>query len=425
MQIFVSYAHHDLEADALLERFLNELGGELRALGYHVNLLFRDLDNLRIGQNWSGELAKALSESCLMLAICSQNFLLSEYCPKEFRVFVDRHERAKYAGVPQVDRMIPIFPVLWIPPRSSVPNSISAYQYATARLPESYVQKGMRQLYRLEMNADRSLAISELARDLADALDSPLPPASSPAVLADTNPAWDLTAQAAKRPGHRPAAADRRIRVNLTVAAGGKRELETVRTILSSYGEDALDWCPFSPEAEAPIVIEAQDAARRVNLVCVPRVVDDHLCDWIKAAPDQNEIMLILADPWTLQLSSYAEKLGGVDRLHLGYGALLCIWNGRDEETQQRADELEQTLSEIFATKWDRPPENHMFHGIDSLEQAKKHLDTVLDDLRNLLIRRATRVLSASHDQLRKSAEQAGIDVSSRAVVQGPVRDRE
>jgi FxsC-like protein len=275
------------------------------------------------------------------------------------------------------------------------------------------------------MSADRRLAISELARDLADALDCPLPRASSPAVLADTSPAWDLSAQESSHLGRRPAAGDRRIRVNLTVAAGGKRELETVRTILSSYGEDALDWCPFSPEAEGPIVIEAQDAARRVNLVCVPSVVDDHLCDRIKAAPEQNEIMLILADPWTLRLPSYAAKLGDIDQLHLGYGALLCIWDDRDEETQQRADQLKQTLAEIFATKWDRPPQNHVFQGINSLEQAKKQLDTVLDDLRNLLIRRATRVLSASHDQLSKSAEEAGIDVSTRAVVQGPVGVRE
>jgi FxsC-like protein len=298
--------------------------------------------------------------------------------------------------------------------------------YETARLPPSYVQKGMRQLYRLELDRERRLAVSELAEDLAHALKCPLPQAASPAVFANTRPAWDIAAGETGRPDPHPVGAEKgRIRVNLIVAAGGKRELELVRAILSCYGADALDWCPFSPEGETPIVVEAQKAVSDKNLACVTTVVNDRLCDLIKAAPDQNQIMLILADPWTLQLSSYAQKLAGIDQLHLGYGALLCIWNGRDEETQERVGQLQQTLAKIFATKWDRPPQNHLFEGIASLEQAKKQFDAVLDDLRSALIRYAARVLSANHDQLRKSAEEAGIDVLSRAVVQGPVGARE
>src|SRR4051812_5018265 len=98
MKVFVSYARNDLDGGEL-ENFLVELERDLKGLtGKKTVILFRDLKDLRLGDHWKPALEDALKTSALMLAVCSSSYFKSDYCGKEFAVFLDRLTNAPNAA---------------------------------------------------------------------------------------------------------------------------------------------------------------------------------------------------------------------------------------------------------------------------------------------------------------------------------------
>jgi len=151
-RIFVSYARNDLQGPEL-QWFFEELEKELSVeLGTKDAVLFRDLAAIEIGADWADSLAEALKTSAIMVAICSQSYMNSEYCGKEFGVFVDRFEEAKKQAGAQAGSLRAIFPIIWMKPDNGIPAAISAFQYHTTRLPSSYAEHGLRQLFRLKQH---------------------------------------------------------------------------------------------------------------------------------------------------------------------------------------------------------------------------------------------------------------------------------
>ncbi|MDE5446376.1 TIR domain-containing protein [Bradyrhizobium sp. CSA207] len=95
-----------------LERFLKVLDQELKILkGWTTSVLFRDVQNLWLGQEWKPTLEEALKSSALLMPICSPSFLNSDYCGKEFAAFLNRLGRAPN---PPAGGHGAIFPVIWV-----------------------------------------------------------------------------------------------------------------------------------------------------------------------------------------------------------------------------------------------------------------------------------------------------------------------
>src|SRR5262249_45755623 len=151
-----------------LEKFLDELERDLKAaIGSAVEILFRDLQDLRLGAEWKPALEDALKSASLLLAICSPSFFKSDYCGKEYSVFHDRVTRApKLAGgVPHRA----IFPIVWLPAgENGTPERVSRFQFNHAELPAQYAKGGLRPLFRITRNRDDALSFTEtLAKEMA------------------------------------------------------------------------------------------------------------------------------------------------------------------------------------------------------------------------------------------------------------------
>lgn len=86
--IFISYASEDRNWVA---EFQSKLIDAMLERGLEAEL-WRDVDNIRFGQNWKAEMFKAVEHAALFLAILSPNYRQSDYCNDESDYFQELRE---------------------------------------------------------------------------------------------------------------------------------------------------------------------------------------------------------------------------------------------------------------------------------------------------------------------------------------------
>jgi FxsC-like protein len=357
-----------------------------------------------------------LKTSQLLLAICSSSFYNSEYCGKEFAVFLDRLDKASKAHVGSKYRAI--FPIIWMPSKNEMPKNIKRFQFAHAQLPKTYTDvDGLRPLFRLARNRDDALAfVSVLAKQMVDALAVPLPEAETLASLDRMANAFAGGGPAMAH-GNQPSVSKKTNYARIIVVAGRKLELETVRTIVGSYDSDGPMWRPFIPESDRNITAEAQVVVADENLVSDVVSVDDQLMEQIEKAENNNEIVLLLVDPWTLLLPQYADWMKPFDKRFSANCALIAIRNGNDEETKRRSADLENVLGEVFPIKINFAPPGHVFSGVQSRNELLFHLKQAITEAKLRIIQVTSRYRRAEQPLLQRQAAEAGIDLTAPAVL--------
>lgn len=412
MKVFVSYARNDLVGGEL-ERFLEELETDLRSsLGEKAEVLFRDLNNLRLGDDWKPGLEEALKTSSILLAICSPSFFKSVPCGKEFAIFLNRLAKARSA-YPRIDYRA-IFPVIWTPPLEEIPANVKRFQFDHADLPKNYAENGLRPLFRMSRFRDDSLTFtSVLAKSIIQTRTNPLPPSNEIAPFDQTASAFASRVAG----GHSSQIREANL-VTVFMAVGRKSELEAVRSIVGSYDNEGKRWRPFMPDSSLSISAEAQGVIAGEDLESVVLPLDQALCDKITAAEERNEIVVVLADPWTLQLQPYADQLKPFDKRLSANCAFIVVWNKEDQETIQKSGELESKLREIFFNKMAVPPPGHLFSGVDSRTGFLTEFKKALTEAKIRVIQVASRHRRADHAGLQQLASQAGISVTAPAVLQ-------
>ena len=100
---FMSYAHHD-DGDSRLSRFHERLERELRSQTGIDLEIFKDNDDIGLGEQWRKRLEAGLAGSTFLLPIVTPSFLTSPYCREELEAFL-RHERA----LGRDDLILPIY----------------------------------------------------------------------------------------------------------------------------------------------------------------------------------------------------------------------------------------------------------------------------------------------------------------------------
>lgn len=420
-KVFISYARNDLQSDEL-GRFLDALDKELRVqLGTPASVLFRDSADVQLGEDWAATIDAALRTASFMLALCSPSYLSSEYCGKEFTAFAERLESCKRAGVAPESVPRAIIPIIWMqPPESGLPSPLAALEYDNDQLPPTYAQHGLRQLFRLKRYEDDALAaVTAFAAALVKAAQGPQLP-----VVAALKPLKQQHNLLRMTPAS--AACDRGAEFNgpnlarIVIAAGSREEIEQVRTFVSAYDSQAWSWRPYAPDSDRPIGADVQVITANSGLRCEFVPVDDNVCARIQEAARHNEIVIVLADPWTLRLPAYAGRLSPLDQLFLVNCGVLMVWNGADQETAQQAANLQSTLRGVFSMKSRFPPPGHVFSGINSNAELKQQLEKALTEARLRIIETAPAVRRVDSQQLSDQAAQSGIDPLSRATLQGP-----
>src|SRR5262249_22805999 len=153
---FVSYARADTEYAPYreaMDKFVNALSACVAAkLGAHnEGICFFDTSSIEAGTVWSVKLADALRSCKVGIALYSPSYFTSQWCGKEFQVFLDRAG----AAADQVE-IAGVVPVLWMP-CTTLPPSVQKIQYTDDTFPPEYGELGIRKLMLLKVYSDESV----------------------------------------------------------------------------------------------------------------------------------------------------------------------------------------------------------------------------------------------------------------------------
>lgn len=109
---FWSYARQDETLDKKLSAFRHLLIQELQQqYGRDTVQLFQDVSTIDHGAAWETEIRRAIDQSNFFVPIITPNFVQSEWCIKEVRLFWERERalRATYPDIPKSSRIFPIY----------------------------------------------------------------------------------------------------------------------------------------------------------------------------------------------------------------------------------------------------------------------------------------------------------------------------
>ena len=293
-RFFFSYAREN--RDPLLNRFYEDLCKEVTLTKFHNadQVGFFDGKDIQSGAPWRIELTDALQTAKTFVAICSPDYVNSEYCGKEFQFFRERYR--KYISAkkpPKAPRLIQ--PVLWGAPSGSLHQTLSDFQYTDDEYPAVYAQEGLRYMMQLsDHENDYKRFVVRLARKLVDySEEHTLPDAAGTAVLDAVENAFAAQRQEASE-------GDGTSAWFLFVAARPD-EFPSERKATDRYKKrGGKEWKPFAPDTFDTVGIIAQATASKYKLYFEELPLNDEIETQIKEAEKRGELVIVLVDPWTL-----------------------------------------------------------------------------------------------------------------------------
>jgi FxsC-like protein len=354
---FMSYARRD-GSDGYVRKFWDDLSNQIaRVEGLPSNLKPKDIgffDRAGIieGKPWPPTLIEALQKSKVLVCLYSPSYFNSVACGKEFKVFQSRLAAQSSTSFQETDTPPLIIPILWDCPRNrslDVPGSVSHIQMKEEQLTSSSPAS----LYELMRNSSYISRRREFIRSLAEwiaelANTYTIPSLSKVPPLDQIESAFVSTAQAP--PASLPSDNTGPGVAKFVFVAGRRNELERIRKHVDAYGrEGGSRWRPYLDD-EVWLISQRAATDQRVQFSHVP--VDKDLLEKLRRAEKDQEIVLLLVDPWSLKLDTYEQHMRKLDMETFFNSEILIPWNEEDEETGPRHDELQAHLKEILNRRY-------------------------------------------------------------------------
>jgi FxsC-like protein len=407
---FVSYVRTDRQ-DAYIKQFVDDLrtGINVHTTVSREDAVFFDTESLPLASEWEPKLRQALSSAKVMVSLCSPNYLDSDFCGREYKVFLERRERS-IAEQPRTDCDV-IIPLLWVPPDEPLPKVISQFQYSHPALPNVYKQDGLYLMMKLtKYSDDYQVFLNELVKKIVSA---------SHVSLSNFNDLGPFTSiENAFKPGAASVQQRHRGPNNIYFAyiAAAKNEIAEVRQTVTSYGNSGWDWSPYGTK----IGKVAQGVTTENDFRYRELELDKDLIVHIEEAERNKEIVVLLVDAWTVGIQGYGNILRGYDgRYFINSGALVA-WGTADPETDSRRERLLQGLQAVFPRKMLQPPVAHCWEGISSEEGLRRSLESVLNVIQMNVLSVGKVERKAESTSLVEQAKQAGITLDEKPTLRGP-----
>ena len=415
---FTSYARAD--HDSYMEQFFADLRKAVRDIlgGLADDISFVDTKNIEAGEEWEPNLANALRASRICVALCSQSYLNSTYCGKEYRVFLERHEALSASG--QAHRVI--FPVLWVPPRQELPSVISRFQYTHSDFPEVYAKEGLQYVMKLSRHQDEYKDfVVRLARKLVDSgndialQDQHVLRPLSDILSAFHPPASTSSASSAQALEGSP----NNVRFCFIVARRG--ELRGQKTFLDGY-HDSVSWFwrPYHPQADVTVGLLAQEIASRLKLRYLEMEMGQDLVNQIRELERANEAVVFVTDAWSVRVPRYEGPLRTFDQAMFANCAFLVAWNDADPETMTSHSVLKHALQGVFPRKIQLDLPAHHWDTIRCEKDLREKLERALTEVRMTILHLTEAQRKAENPELTQTAEQQGIALSAKPHLTGP-----
>ena len=326
---YLSYARSD--ADVYLERFHSDLAHrvtELTGQTLSTAVSFFDRNLIDRGRNWYERIAQPLTRARTLVAIVSPNFVVSEFCGKEWQLFVERAQRD--------GRAASILPVMWAPPRfiENVPSVISRIMWWNENFPERYREEGLRRLISL---GGRRSQYREFIDSFAERLMELA--ADAPAPTVGTIPPFETVANAFAGEERLVPSRSEDI-VRFVVMAGTSAEMDRIRNNGAGYGKYAEDWAPYQ---RTPVALVAENAAAKYGASVEAYAAPDGLEQLVKS--DQSFIVIV--DVWALKLQRVSQMLSDLGRYYAETWSYILVFD-EEQDTHENSEELRAAGNETL-----------------------------------------------------------------------------
>ncbi len=351
---FFSYARRDRrqDTDAFIDRFHDDLCAELGRLepAARVETSYRDTDRLILGDDWERELAAVLAQCRTMVALYSPAYFASKYCGKEWTAFhgrVRRHHELTGSLVPA------LIPVLWEPPTVELPGEVAAIQYVEPAMSEPYAKYGLRHLLRTDPTGeDYRRVVRVVAGRVKDAAARQL----------TELPMFDLGAIRGYFPSRSPLdtmAGESAGLVRLFIAAGTAGAATTAGAAAAGatasggwYGVKPWNWAPYHPPTSPGLAARAQQVIAAAGHATTLDEVSTSLPGMLDQAREDNQVSILLVDPWAAASEKYAGPLAVYDgQNHPVTGVMIPAGTSEPAPGAAR-DALWNGVRQVFNRNW-------------------------------------------------------------------------
>lgn len=389
-QFFLSYARADVyvrgSQDPYLDAFFDRLSNEVSVRGGRALGLSGFLDREQpAGAYWPRTTGQALGTCSVFVPAYSPNYFASYACGQEWHAFAGRLHAHRQATGTWLESILPIW---WIPPAQELPEAARHLQHTRDQFGPEYREHGLRTLMMNSRYESQYHDVLEgFARQVVAAAQRPAPPPRELDLLTEPS----AFAAAAGRTAPRTLAGTRASgpkTVRFVVAAAGRAQMRAVRTILDAYGEDYTDWRPFHASCTDPIAMRAQGVASDQKLLSGLLPADDSLFALLEEARRRMELVVVLVDPWSVELPAYERLFARLDAIRSGNSAILVP--GDSPGAPEIVPEGTKLKLYAFLGNWKDGGERAYREDLTSVEEFEMVLGEILVDIRARIVNRAT-----------------------------------
>lgn len=323
---FFSYARADSVVDPLLKRFYEELSAEVATRGAAATgepAGFLD-GGIPTGADSVLRIARAVGSCKVFVPIYSPNYFDREFTGQEWQAFDQRLAVHEQATGRRPDAVVPVW---WLPPRRDLPMVAGPLQHPFDQVTPEFRTRGLR--YLLQRKASRDdyyKVLVDLTERILRAADDP----PGPATFTDVSRLPNAFARPADEAPQRRDAAGAPVagprHVTFLVAAGGRGDMQLLRSDLEVYGDDWADWRPYHPVCSDRIAVRAQQEASSQDMTSAADIVTGAIFETLERAKERNELVVVLLDPWALHLPQYEALLARLDGVRSQHAAVLVPW---------------------------------------------------------------------------------------------------
>jgi FxsC-like protein len=338
---FFSYAGIDRELDPKkdIRRFFNDLNRWVVQFGCDPG--FFDKQGIDAGDDWRQELRVALQQASVLVPMYSPRYFKSGYCLWEWATVYEPYAMAAAGGRSPVS---PIVPVTWLDPRS-IPAPYERFQFPLSDFPPNVAElSGLMSVKKHREHYD--VFVRAFARQIADRIVAvgPVNRAVGPVPRLDAPPA--PPSDTAGGP-EREAGAQY---VRFLFVTGLRDQIVPPRRFRECYGRDPerKDWRPCFPSQDRQVSDIIEEVAREEGRVVRYLAPGDDLMDRIHAAERQNNIVVVVVDPWSLNIAEWRQFVQDFDTTLVRNCGVLVLWNKEDPETAHGRMTFSSSIQESF-----------------------------------------------------------------------------
>ncbi|WP_438290357.1 TIR-like protein FxsC [Streptomyces sp. HUAS TT7] len=398
---FLSYARVDDE-NAYVRQFYDDLCTqiiELSDTAAQVPVGFRDYSSIRIGEQWSEQLERALGSCRSMVALYSPAYFRSAWCSREAGVMMRRAHQYFARNQKGSSALIP---VLW--QSVEVPQEVAHIQYLTDGFGSWYADVGLQRLLQRDPTGeDYRGAIRLIAQRVLDvARHEELPVPERPVLLVH-EPLSFQPRTAPARPGST---------VRFFVAAGTSETAPEHRRGTPYYGAAGLDWNPYHPQEEYPLYQQAQRLVTAQGYGTAFQEVRAGLTRQLSRAWHDDQVTVLLVDAWSASITPHRQELEQFDRTEHPATGVLVPCHPQEERDRY---ELWSRVTEVFERKASRGMHDRQFQIRVCFGDFKRALGQMVSAAQNNLIRKRQAVVVPPQD------DDADAVPATRPILRGPV----